>query len=119
MNKAREFLELIKRSPKIDFSLDHFAIRKEQRGLGEKYIEDLLLNRPNDLIYASEESNTWRRRRFRAVYRFSKRKSVMIVLDETVEGFLKVVTFIVEDANKQSQALRNADRYAKFARRLR
>ncbi|MFH0836422.1 MAG: hypothetical protein V1834_04650 [Candidatus Micrarchaeota archaeon] len=119
MDKSRAFLKLIEKTTreKLVFT-EHFRIRKQMRGVSEAMVDDYLFNRPKDLIYAEEEPID-ARKRFKAYYRISKKKVLMLVLDNDENGFIILVTCLVMDKREQASVMKNADRYSKFASRLR
>ncbi len=119
MNQSKAFLFLLERLPlpKIVFS-DHFQVRKESRGIGEGVVEDFLLNRQKDLLYAIETTNRFGLLRYKAFYAYSKRKTLLMVLDVEKDGSLRIVTVLLIEKRLQLGAMRNADRYAKLAGRL-
>ena len=102
---------------KLKFSEEHFE-RRRNRGLDRAAIEQYLFEKKDELVDVVQAENRFGQIRYRAYYKYGRKKILLIVVDAEV-GFFKVVTFIIMDKKQQLGAMRDASKYSKIARRLR
>lgn len=118
MNRRNAFLDFVSvREPKIIFT-GHFKARQDTRNIGPTLVEECILNNGSDLVFAEESISNRGKQRFKLYYAFSKRKLLFVVVDVD-DSVLSVVTSYLIDRRIQTEAVRDANKYARFASRLR
>ena len=119
-NKRAAFIKLAESldRTKLIFT-EHFKIRKAVRGIGEGTKEELIFDRPKDLVYVQEDESKYGKQRFKAFYDLSRKKALLVVIDVETEGSFNIVSFLQYDKKYQLEMMQNARKYSKLANRLR
>ena len=102
---------------RLEFS-SHYFEKDAQRNVGKGRVEEFLFNPQGRLLHVTQTASTQGLPRFKAYYRFSRKKVLLIVLDKKPDGLLRIVTNVVMDTRLMRSAIENANRYARIAKRL-
>lgn len=119
MDAIREFTEMLEYTnpSRLVFS-SHYFEKDAQRNVGKGRVEEFLFNPEGRLLHVTSTASTRGVPRFKAYYRFSRKKILLIVLDRMPDGLLRIVTNVVMDTRLMRSAIEYANRYARIAKRL-
>ena len=97
---------------------EHYFEKDAQRNVGKGRVEEFLFNPENRLLHVTQTASTRGLPRFKAYYRFSRKKILLIVLDKMPDGLIRIVTNVFTDTRLMRSAIEHANRYARIAKRL-
>ncbi|MBI2445499.1 hypothetical protein HYV43_03875 [Candidatus Micrarchaeota archaeon] len=89
MDPIKEFTEMLDQTDpsRLEFS-SHYFEKDAQRNVGKGRVEEFLFNPEGRLLHVTQTTNTRGLARFKAYYRFSRKKILLIVLDKNPDGLL-------------------------------
>jgi len=119
VDAKRDFEEWLRKAePRQLLFSSHYFEKDAQRNVGKGRVEEFLFGPQDRLIYVIETTSSKGHPRFKAYYRFSRKKILLIVLDRMPDGLIRIVTNVIMDTRLMRSAIENANRYARIAKRL-